>query len=158
MVPVNLRDMDKAYQLGNQFGLAPLVLPIGVDNTDRTFVRDPPAYAGAQRQSAAFAGVWPIGGRWFVGEALAGHHVGVVLQENDRHHDQRPWPPGEDEVLRRYRRRGPVLGAQSGTVGLGVSILSYGGGVQFGVVSDSACRTPKTSLTDLNPNSQSSRW
>jgi diacylglycerol O-acyltransferase len=32
MVPVNLRPLDQAYKLGNRFGLAPLVLPIGVDN------------------------------------------------------------------------------------------------------------------------------
>jgi WS/DGAT/MGAT family acyltransferase len=32
MVPVNLRPMAQAYQLGNQFGLAPVVLPIGLDN------------------------------------------------------------------------------------------------------------------------------
>ena len=32
MVPVNLRPLDKAWQLGNRFGLAPLTLPIGIDN------------------------------------------------------------------------------------------------------------------------------
>ena len=32
MVPVNLRPPDEAWQLGNRFGLAPLVLPIGIDN------------------------------------------------------------------------------------------------------------------------------
>jgi hypothetical protein len=32
MVPVNLRPLDKAWQLGNQFGLVPLVLPIGIAN------------------------------------------------------------------------------------------------------------------------------
>ncbi|MEO6033607.1 MAG: wax ester/triacylglycerol synthase domain-containing protein, partial [Burkholderiaceae bacterium] len=32
MVPVNLRPLDQAWQLGNCFGLAPLVLPIGIDN------------------------------------------------------------------------------------------------------------------------------
>ena len=32
MVPVNLRPLDQAYKLGNRFGLAPLVLPIGIDN------------------------------------------------------------------------------------------------------------------------------
>ena len=32
MVPVNLRPLEKAWQLGNQFGLAPLVLPIGIAN------------------------------------------------------------------------------------------------------------------------------
>jgi diacylglycerol O-acyltransferase / wax synthase len=32
MVPVNLRPLDKAWQLGNRFGLVPLVLPIGIPN------------------------------------------------------------------------------------------------------------------------------
>lgn len=32
MVPVNLRSLDQAYKLGNQFGLAPVVLPIGIEN------------------------------------------------------------------------------------------------------------------------------
>ena len=32
MVPVNLRPLDKAWQLGNRFGLVPLVLPIGIAN------------------------------------------------------------------------------------------------------------------------------
>src|SRR5688572_29058545 len=32
MVPVNLRPLDQAWQLGNKFGLAPLVLPIGIHN------------------------------------------------------------------------------------------------------------------------------
>ncbi|MBP6853689.1 MAG: wax ester/triacylglycerol synthase family O-acyltransferase, partial [Rhodoferax sp.] len=32
MVPVNLRPIEQAYKLGNRFGLAPVVLPIGLDN------------------------------------------------------------------------------------------------------------------------------
>ena len=32
MVPVNLRPLDEAWKLGNRFGLAPLVLPIGIAN------------------------------------------------------------------------------------------------------------------------------
>ena len=32
MVPVNLRPLDEAWKLGNRFGLAPLVLPIGIQN------------------------------------------------------------------------------------------------------------------------------
>ena len=32
MVPVNLRPLEEAWKLGNRFGLAPLVLPIGIDN------------------------------------------------------------------------------------------------------------------------------
>ena len=32
LVPVNLRPMEKAYKLGNQFGLVFLDLPIGIEN------------------------------------------------------------------------------------------------------------------------------
>jgi hypothetical protein len=41
---------------------------------------------------------------------------------------------------------------QSGTVGLGVSILSYGGGVQFGVISDAAlCPDPQKIIDEFEP-------
>ena len=32
LVPVNLRPIEKAYKLGNQFGLVFLDLPIGIEN------------------------------------------------------------------------------------------------------------------------------
>jgi diacylglycerol O-acyltransferase len=41
---------------------------------------------------------------------------------------------------------------QSGTVGLGVSILSYGGGVQFGVVADTTlCPEPQKIIDRFEP-------
>jgi len=41
---------------------------------------------------------------------------------------------------------------QSGSVGLGVSILSYGGGVQFGVVSDATlCPDPQQIIDQFEP-------
>jgi hypothetical protein len=41
---------------------------------------------------------------------------------------------------------------QSGTVGLGVSILSYGGGVQFGVISDGTlCPDPQAIIDRFEP-------
>jgi hypothetical protein len=41
---------------------------------------------------------------------------------------------------------------QSGSVGLGVSILSYGGGVQFGVVTDATlCPDPQQIIDQFEP-------
>jgi hypothetical protein len=41
---------------------------------------------------------------------------------------------------------------QSGSVGLGVSILSYGGGVQFGVMTDSTlCPDPQAIIDEFEP-------
>ncbi len=45
-----------------------------------------------------------------------------------------------------------VWGPQSGTVGLGISILSYAGGVQFGVVSDATlCPDPQNIIDQFAP-------
>jgi hypothetical protein len=41
---------------------------------------------------------------------------------------------------------------QSGSVGLGVSILSYGGSVQFGVISDATlCPEPQKIIDEFEP-------
>ena len=41
---------------------------------------------------------------------------------------------------------------QSGSVGLGVSILSYGGGVQFGIISDATlCPYPQNIVDEFEP-------
>lgn len=41
---------------------------------------------------------------------------------------------------------------QSGTVGLGVSVLSYGGGVQFGIISDATlCPDPQAIIDRFEP-------
>jgi len=50
LVPVNLRPMEKAYKLGNRFGLVFLDLPIGVENPIARLYADArvqPIYAGA---------------------------------------------------------------------------------------------------------------
>jgi diacylglycerol O-acyltransferase / wax synthase len=44
---------------------------------------------------------------------------------------------------------------QTGTVGLGVSILSYGGGVQFGVIADTTlCPDPQSIIDAFEPEFQ----
>ncbi|MDD2882784.1 MAG: wax ester/triacylglycerol synthase family O-acyltransferase [Rhodoferax sp.] len=152
MVPVNLRPMSEAYKLGNQFGLAPVVLPIGLDNpVARVFeVR--------RRMSALKGSLQPL-------LAFALLAVAGVLVK-----------PAQDAMLSLFSKKttavmtnvpGPrekltFCGAtleqalfwvpQSGTVGLGVSILSYGGGVQFGVISDTTlCPDPQAIIDQFAP-------
>lgn len=48
---------------------------------------------------------------------------------------------------------------QSGTVGLGVSILSYGGGVQFGIISDTTlCPDPQAIIDQFAPEFERLSW
>ncbi len=152
MVPVNLRPMSEAYKLGNQFGLAPVVLPIGLDNpVQRVFEvrRRMGELKGSMQPLLAFALL-----------AVAG----VLVK------------PAQDALLNLFSRKttavmtnvpGPreklrFCGAtleqalfwvpQSGSVGLGVSILSYGGGVQFGVISDTTlCPDPQAIIDQFAP-------
>jgi hypothetical protein len=49
MIPVNLRPIQDAWKLGNHFGLAPLVLPVGLDNPVERALRGAPAHAGDSR-------------------------------------------------------------------------------------------------------------
>ena len=48
---------------------------------------------------------------------------------------------------------------QSGDIGVGVSILCYGGGVQFGLITDSAlCPDPQQIIDRSSPSSRSCCW
>jgi WS/DGAT/MGAT family acyltransferase len=152
MVPVNLRSMEKAYKLGNQFGLAPVVLPIGLDNPIER------VYEVRRRMGALKGSMQPL--LAFALLAVAG----VLIK------------PAQDALLSLFSRKttavmtnvpGPreklrFCGStleqtlfwvpQSGTVGLGVSILSYGGGVQFGIISDATlCPDPQAIIDRFAP-------
>ena len=152
MVPVNLRPIEQAYKLGNHFGLAPVVLPIGLDNPVER------VYEVRRRMSELKGSMQPLMAFGLL--AIAG----LLIK------------PAQDAMLNLFSRKttavmtnvpGPreklkFLGAtleqslfrvpQSGTVGLGVSILSYGGGVQFGVITDATlCPDPQKIIDGFEP-------
>ena len=61
MVPVNLRPLEQAHKLGNNFGLAPLVLPIGVENPIER------VYEVRRRMGALKGSMQPLLGFWHAG-------------------------------------------------------------------------------------------
>ena len=152
MVPVNLRPLAQAHQLGNHFGLAPLVLPIGLAHPlERLYeVRRRMREMKGSHQPLLAYGLLAVAG------TLA--------------------KPAQDLLLSYFSRKTTavmtnVVGSaeklkfcgatleqclfwvpQSGTVGLGVSILSYGGGVQFGLISDAGlCPEPQRIVDGFEP-------
>lgn len=152
MVPVNLRPPEQAWKLGNHFGLAPLVLPVGVANPVER------VYEVRRRMNALKGSTQPL--LAFAVLAVAGLLV----------------KPAQDALLELFSRKatavmtnvpGPrerlrFLGAtlqecmfwvpQSGDIGLGVSILSYAGGVQFGVIADQQlCAEPQRIIDGFAP-------
>jgi WS/DGAT/MGAT family acyltransferase len=152
MVPVNLRAPEHAWKLGNHFGLVPLLLPVGIANPVER------VYEVRRRMNALKGSTQPL--LAFAVLAVAGLLV----------------KPAQDAVLDLFRHKatavmtnvpGPrehlkFLGAtieenmfwvpQSGDIGLGVSVLSYAGGVQFGVISDTLlCPDPEHIIDGFAP-------
>jgi len=136
LVPVNLRPMEKAYKLGNRFGLVFLDLPIGVENPIARL------YAVRGNMSALKGSYQPVlalgilaamgSGPKALQEtllALLARNATAVMTN----------VPGPQQPL--YLAGGKIDSLmfwvpQSGDIGMGISIISYNGNVQFGVISD----------------------
>jgi WS/DGAT/MGAT family acyltransferase len=136
LVPVNLRPMEKAYKLGNQFGLVFLDLPIGLANPiERLYA----VRANMNALKGSFQPVLALGLLAAMGsgpralqeillQALARNATGVMTNV-----------PGPQEPL--YLAGAAIDSLmfwvpQSGDIGMGVSIISYNGSVQFGLITD----------------------
>ena len=152
MIPVNLRPLDQAYKLGNRFGLVPLVLPIGVDNPiERVYEvrRRMTALKGSTQPLLAF-GLLAVAGLLIkpAQEALLnlfGKKTTAVMTNV-------PGPRDKLKFLGSTLEQSMFWVPQSGDIGLGVSILSYGGGVQFGVITDTAlCPDPQKIIDEFEP-------
>jgi diacylglycerol O-acyltransferase len=152
MVPVNLRSPDHVHHLGNQFGLAPLVLPIGVDNPiERVYEvrRRMQGLKGSMQPLLAF-GLLAVAG--LLVKPMQDAMLGLFSKKTTAVMTNVPGPREKMKLCGSTVEETLFWVPQSGTVGLGVSILSYGGGVQFGVVSDSTlCPDPQKIIDQFEP-------
>jgi diacylglycerol O-acyltransferase len=135
-VPVNLRPPDETHKLGNAFGLVFLTLPIGIVDPVRrvrAIKKEMDGLKGSPEALVAFGllslmGLAPVeveqlGLRFFGSKATA------VLTN----------VPGPRQPLYMAGRKIDKVMfwvPQSGHLGLGISILSYDGGVMLGIATD----------------------
>lgn len=136
MVPINLRPLEKAGELGNQFGLVALVLPVGLGNPLRRLYetrRRMQELKGSTQAMLAYGLLAAVGlGPKIIQEKVLGmmSAKATAVMTN---------VPGPREKLYFAGARideQMFWVPQSGNIGMGVSILSYGGGVQFGLITD----------------------
>jgi WS/DGAT/MGAT family acyltransferase len=152
MVPINLRPMEDAWKLGNHFGLVPLVLPIGMDNPiERVFaVRARMNELKGSLQPLLTFGLLSIAGLMIkpAQDALLnlfGKKTTAVMTNV-------PGPARKLKLCGATLEQNMFWVPQTGSVGLGVSILSYGGGVQFGVIADTGlCPEPQRIVDEFTP-------
>jgi len=152
MVPVNLRPMAQAYQLGNQFGLAPVVLPIGMAHPlARVFEvrRRMTALKGSMQPLLSYALLAVAG---MVVKSAQDAMLSLFSKKTTAVMTNVPGPRDKLKFCGSTLEQPLVWVPQSGSVGLGVSILSYGGGVQFGIISDTTlCPDPQAIIDQFEP-------
>ena len=152
MVPVNLRPIDQAYRLGNQFGLAPLVLPIGIRSPVarvREVHRRMAALKGSLQPLMAF-GLLAVAGN--LTRSMQDALLDLFSRKTTAVMTNVIGPKQKMQFLGATVEQSLFWVPQSGAVGVGVSILSYGGDVQFGVITDAAlCPNPQAIVDGFIP-------
>ena len=152
MVPVNLRPIEQAWQLGNRFGLAPLTLPIGIDNPLER------VYAVRRRMNQLKDSYQPL--LAFAVLAVAGLLIkpvqdgllGLFAKKATAVMTNVPGPALPLKFCGATLRQTMFWVPASGDIGVGVSILSYGGGVQFGLITDKRlCPHPQKIIDRFEP-------
>jgi diacylglycerol O-acyltransferase / wax synthase len=136
VVPVNLRPIEKANELGNQFGLVFVDLPVGEEDplARVQLVRERMrALKGSPQPIVAFVLLSAVGlGPKILQDqisALIGRNASAVMTN----------VPGPQKPLYFAGREIDEIDfwvPQSGGIGMGLSILTYNGKVQFGLITD----------------------
>jgi len=152
MVPVNLRPLEEAWKLGNRFGLAPLTLPIGIANPVER------VYAVRARMNQLKDSYQPL--LAFAVLAVAGLLIkpvqdgllGLFAKKATAVMTNVPGPATPLKFCGATLRQTMFWVPASGDIGVGVSILSYGGGVQFGLITDKKlCPHPQQIIDRFEP-------
>ena len=152
MVPVNLRPLEEAWKLGNRFGLAPLVLPIGIANpVARVFaVRARMAALKASYQPLLAFAVLAVAGQ--MAKPVQDMILGLFAKKATAVMTNVPGPAVPLKFCGSTLKQTMFWVPASGEIGVGVSILSYGGGVQFGLITDEAlCADPQAIVDAFEP-------
>jgi WS/DGAT/MGAT family acyltransferase len=159
MVPVNLRPLEHAWQLGNRFGLAPLVLPIGIDNPIarvHAVRRRMAELKGSYQPLLAFA-VLAVSGLLI--KPMQDMVLGLFAKKATAVMTNVPGPSVPLQLCGATLRQSMFWVPASGDIGVGVSILSYGGGVQFGLITDQQlCPEPQQIIDRFEPEFDKLSW
>lgn len=152
MVPVNLRGPGKPKTLGNKFGLVPLLLPVGIENPVERVLE---VHA---RMNQLKDGYMPILAMALLGmtglaprmvqrqvlDLLASKATAVMTNV--------PGPQQALYLAGAKLKQMMFWVPQSGDIGVGVSILSYDGAVQFGLITDKKlCKDPQAIIDRFAP-------
>jgi diacylglycerol O-acyltransferase / wax synthase len=152
MVPVNLRPLKDAYKLGNKFGLVPLTLPVGMVNPIARVLEVQRRMTELKTGYQAFLSFGVLGLVGATPKPVQTQVLDILARKASAVMTNVPGPQTPLYVGGAKVKQMLFWVPQSGDIGLGVSILSYNGGVQFGVITDTElCDEPQGIIDGFEP-------
>jgi len=152
LIPVNLRPPGHEHRLGNRFGLVALTLPLGIENPLRRLaeVRSRMEALKGSYQAPVTLGVLSIVG--LAPRVVQTQLLDLLAKKATAVMTNVPGPQQPLFMAGAKLAQMMFWVPQSGDIGMGVSILSYNGGVQFGLVTDQGLvADPQTIVDGFGP-------
>ena len=135
-VPVNLRPLEHARKLGNHFGLVFLELPIGEPNPLRRLERVAACMRELKRSRQAIVTLGLLGALGMGPQALQAPALELFSRKATTVATNVPGPQQPLYLTGVEVNELMFWVPQSGSIGVGLSILSYNGNVHFGLMGD----------------------
>lgn len=141
LVPVNLRANEAEIRLGNRFGLVTLLLPIGIANPLARLYEVHRRMEALKGSFQAVIAYGLLGAAGLVPRAVQQQMLDLLANKATAVMTNVPGPQEQLYLAGARLKQIMFWVPQSGDIGMGVSILSYNGAVQFGLITD-AGRVP----------------
>jgi len=138
MVPVNLRPPGGDRELGNRFGLVTLLLPVGIANPLARLYEVRRRMEALKRSYQPMIAFALLGLAGLVPRAVQAEMLDLLANKATAVMTNVPGPQTTLYLAGARLVQIMFWVPQSGDIGMGVSILSYNGGVQFGLITDAA--------------------
>ena len=152
MVPVNLRPAGQEHELGNKFGLVPLTLPIGIGNPLARLYEVRRRMEELKNGYQAVLAMALLGAVGAMPQPMQKMILQLISKKATAVMTNVPGPTQTLYMAGAKMTQVMFWVPQSNDLGLGVSILSYGGGVQFGVItSKKLCPHPNKIIERFEP-------
>jgi WS/DGAT/MGAT family acyltransferase len=135
-VPVNLRPLEHAKKLGNHFGLVFLDLPVGEENPIRRVERVAECMNNLKNSRQAIVSFGLLAALGMAPTAVQSLALDLFSRKATVVATNVPGPAQTLYMAGCALREMMFWVPQTGSIGVGISILSYNGRVHFGLISD----------------------
>lgn len=152
MVPVNLRDPSKWKELGNKFGLVPLLLPVGIANPIARVFEVRRQMDELKKSYTPVLAMTVLGAAGLLPRMVQKQALDYLARKGTMVMTNVPGPQQALYFAGARINSLHVWVPQSGDIGVGISVLSYNGRVQFGLITDrSVCARPHQIIDRFEP-------